>query len=961
VADPPAALLKALHGRYTLEREVGRGGMATVYLARDLKHARLVALKALRPEVAAAVGTERFLREIEIAARLQHPHILALLDSGRVEGGLYYTMPYVAGESLRARLDREPQLGIEEALRIAGEVAEALAYAHNQGVIHRDIKPGNILLESGEAGARVLVADFGIAQALTVAGGERLTATGVAIGTPAYMSPEQAAGSARLDGRSDLYSLGCLLFEMLVGEPPFTGPTVQAVLARHAAAPIPRLRTVRPTASEAVERVVTTALAKVPADRFPTASQFIAALSGASKPPASQRQPHARGRNIALVASAAALGLAGVLWRLFVVAAPERLDPERLVVYPLIISGGGERDASLAENVTDALREALNSTGYVKGIDGWYLLDERQRHNLRELSPERAGALARRQHAGSCVGGRLLIGDSVRVFLEFHDLAADSSLSRKLVFGPGVGAWSMGERAASEILPLLIPGGRWEDLTYLGNPSPAATTSFLQGERAYRRGRFTEAFEHYRNAVQADSTFALAGLKGAQAASWDGNVTKAKEELLRVAGTGDTKLPPRYARLARGFRSYLDFRADSAVREFRLALQLDPESAEAWAGLGEVYMHLLPRDSPLDSLAEAAFAEAHRLDPNFAAVFYHLLEIALRKGDARSAGRLMEQFRNAQPDSVPLQSADLMLRCVKNGPDAVHWRDATLRSPRVVLEAGRALTVAGLHQPDCAKAAWRAILAYDTTSPPSQINFRWGALFGLQSVLLAQGRYREAERLLEQDTVFNPTLRDELYILDAVAGADTGIDSRAAATANRLLKASGSASKDTSSTDLWYLGIWQAHRGRAAEARATGDTLAARAARSGDREESLLARSVLARAALTGGDSAGATKLLQELVPTTGRGALTWNPWESLGGERLLLAELRLARGEFAEAMRVARNFDAPAPVPYVLYLPASLRLRLRAARSLGDEGEARRVRARLVALGRRDLTGYDR
>ena len=971
VTDLLLPLRAALAGRYDVSRELGRGGMAIVYLARDLKHARPVAIKIIRAEIAATIGVERFLQEITFAARLQHPHILGVIDSASIEvapgvEAPFYIMPYADGESLRRRLVRERRLSLETALPIACQVASALAYAHSHGIIHRDIKPENILLEGGEA----VVADFGIARAISLAGDEYRTETGFVLGTAAYMSPEQAAGARELDGRTDIYALGCVVFEMLAGAPPFTAPTAAGVLAQHAVTAARPLKQLRAEIPDTVERAVGRALAKVPEDRFATAAEFADALAGTdsaavgrgglertfalsrvSELPERRRRLQPRRGRAAVLGGVVALGLAAVLWRLIVPTPP--LDPQRLVLYPLV-SGGEQRDANLAENVTDALRAALASTGYVKVVDGWPLLDERQRGNLRAVSPERARAIARSQRSGFCVAGKILGGDSVRLSLELQDLVEDSTVSRQFVFSQAAGAWSMGVQAARELLPLLIPAGRGVDLTSLGRLTPAATASFLQGERAYRRGRFKEALEHYRNAVLADSTFALAGLKGAQAASWDGRVTEARQ-LIRVALAGAGALSPRYAHFARGFQSYLNFQADSAVREFRLALQLDPESAEAWAGLGEVYTHLLPSDSPLDSLAEAAFSEANRLDPTFAAVFYHRVEIALRKGDAPSAERLMERLRNAQPDSVQLQSAELMLQCVKNGPGAVHWRVATLQSPRFVTEAARALAVGGLHQPNCAKAAWDAILTHDTTSPPSQINFRWGALFGLQSVLLAQGRYGEVERLLEQDTVFNPTLLDQLYILDAVAGADTAIDSRAAAAANRLLKAFGSAPKDMGTTDLWYLGIWQAHQGRAAEARAISDTLAARSA---DREDSLLARSIGARAALAGGDSAGAMRLLQGLVPTTGRGALTWNPWESLGGERMLLAQLRLARGEFAEAMRLARNFDAPAPIPYLIYLPASLTLRLRAARSLGDAGEARRVRARLVALGRPDLIG---
>src|SRR5436309_3375401 len=228
--DLLAVLRDALADRYAVERELGRGGMATVFLAEDLKHRRPVAIKVLHPELAAAVGAERFLREIEIAARLQHPHILPLYDSGAAGSLLYYVMPYVEGESLRDRLNREKQLGLEDAVRITTEVAGALAYAHSHGVVHRDIKPENILLSGGTA----VVADFGIARALSVAGeSQPLTQTGTVVGTPAYMSPEQATGSDQVGGRSDQYSLACVLYEMLVGEPPFTGATPQAVMARH--------------------------------------------------------------------------------------------------------------------------------------------------------------------------------------------------------------------------------------------------------------------------------------------------------------------------------------------------------------------------------------------------------------------------------------------------------------------------------------------------------------------------------------------------------------------------------------------------------------------------------------------------------------------------------------------------------------------------------------------------------
>jgi len=248
--------------------------MAIVYLAHDLRHSRDVAIKVLRPEFAMAVSAERFLREIQIEAQLKHPHILPLFDSGEADGLLYYVMPYVPGQSLQARLGRDPQLPVPEALRITGEVAEALSYAHGLGFVHRDVKPGNILLGQGHA----LLADFGIARAITELAGDRLTDSGMVVGTPEYMSPEQGAAHGRVDGRSDIYSLGCVLYQMLAGEPPFTGPTAQAVIARHMHESVRSLRVVRSTVPVHVEEAIQVALAKVPADRFNTVAEFVEAL-----------------------------------------------------------------------------------------------------------------------------------------------------------------------------------------------------------------------------------------------------------------------------------------------------------------------------------------------------------------------------------------------------------------------------------------------------------------------------------------------------------------------------------------------------------------------------------------------------------------------------------------------------------------------------------------------------------
>ncbi len=291
-------LMSAISDRYVFERELGRGGMATVMLARDLVQDRLVAVKILRPELAGALSHQRFLREMHLTAQLQHPHIVPLYDSGIADDVPFYVMPYVDGESLRARLDRQKQLPVPDAVRVATDIASALEYAHARGLVHRDIKPENVLLTGGHA----LLADFGVARAVTEAAEDRLTSTGLAVGTPAYMSPEQASGDRNVNARTDIYSLGCVLFEMLAGIPPFVGPTPQAVAARRLASNAPPLRELRPTASPALATTVARALERVPADRFSSAQDFATALDNAIANPMSTGRAPSGARAWRLVA-----------------------------------------------------------------------------------------------------------------------------------------------------------------------------------------------------------------------------------------------------------------------------------------------------------------------------------------------------------------------------------------------------------------------------------------------------------------------------------------------------------------------------------------------------------------------------------------------------------------------------------------------------------------------------------
>jgi serine/threonine-protein kinase len=385
--DLRTQLQDSLGTSYAIERELGRGGMATVFLARDLKHDRPVALKVLHPELSASLGAERFLREVRLAARLQHPHVLTVLDSGQAEvpGSpplLWFSMPFIRGESLRNRLDRETQLPVEDALRIAREAADALGYAHEEGFVHRDVKPENILL----SGSHALVADFGIARALHAGGDEKLTETGLTVGTPAYMSPEQASGQRELDPRTDLYSLGVVLYEMLAGETPFAAPTAQATIARRFMETPRPIRELRDTVPEAVERALQRALARTPADRFGSAAEFAAALAGASataatvpvaaapptgtsarptvapaEPAARRAAPFRRYRSVLILGIGFVLGLGvlfGWLRRHGDGDQPRDGSVKRLAVLPFENLGGPD-DEYFADGVTDEIRGKL--------------------------------------------------------------------------------------------------------------------------------------------------------------------------------------------------------------------------------------------------------------------------------------------------------------------------------------------------------------------------------------------------------------------------------------------------------------------------------------------------------------------------------------------------------------------------------------------------------------------------
>ena len=563
-------LRTALAERYRIEGELGRGGMAIVYSAQDLKHQRRVAIKLLRPEIAVALGAERFLREIRIAAGLQHPNILPLYDSGEAAGALYYVMPYVEGESLRDRLTREGQLPVAEALAIAAETGDALGYAHSHDVVHRDIKPENILLSGGHA----LVADFGIARAISAAGGDRVTETGIAVGTPAYMSPEQATGAAHLDGRADIYALGCVVYEMLAGTPPFTGPSAQAILARHTVDPVPPLRTLRPGVPSGVEGAVTRALAKIPADRFPTAAAFNEGLQGGGGSAPPKRSMWRWGA----VAAAVVIAAGGIGYGLLHRSAP----PPSIGVLPFRNLSPDPNDQAFSDGMAEELTAAF---GKVEG--------------MRVAAPTSAGTFrnstANPQEIGRALGvGTLVEGSVLRAGGRWRVVA------HLINARTGYDLWSdVYERDARDVfavqdeivraivgaLRVRLAGPVGTPLVRRATASPEAHELYLQGRYFYEqrsRAGLEKGMAFFQQAIAKDSGYALAyaGL----ADSYDflttfGYATPREMFPLAKAAAAraiqlDSTLPEAHTTL--GFIAlFYDWDWGTADREFRRALALD--------------------------------------------------------------------------------------------------------------------------------------------------------------------------------------------------------------------------------------------------------------------------------------------------------------------------------------------------------------------------------------------------
>lgn len=609
--DGPDQLPEVLEDRFVVEREIGRGGMATVFLAHDRKHDRPVAIKVLRRELAASVGPERFLREIRTAARLQHPHVVSLHDSGEAGGFLYYIMPYMQGESLRQRLDRERQLSRNEALRIIREVADALDHAHSRGVVHRDIKPENIYLSGGHA----LVMDFGIAHALAEsAGNGRITSGGLAIGTPAYMSPEQAAAQASVDGRADVYSLACVLYEMLTGHVPFMGTTSREILARHSIDPVPRLRASRPDLPLAIEAAVTKALSKAPSDRYAAAGAFAEACRQLS---AGHSKTWRRLAGLAapgVVATAALFTISNGRESTRLPVVVERAASPSVAILAFKSIGGDKADEALSDGISEEIAVTI---GRIPGL------------NVK--APRSSFSLRNRnltvQEIGRALEVRYLVDGSVQreaenLRIRVVLLAAfnDSVLWRQEYSRPlGEVFRTQDEIAraiASELSVKLAPGA-------VGSLARRSTRS-AEAHELYLRGRYffqrrdsvsmRKAREYFEGAIAVDSTFALAytGLSDTYShgsvfgyALPHRNMPKAKEYIDVALGL-DSMLVEAHS--SRAFiATFYDWDWPTAGRHFQRAMELDPGHASAYLWRG---WYLIATDSMARAIQSAEQALA---------------------------------------------------------------------------------------------------------------------------------------------------------------------------------------------------------------------------------------------------------------------------------------------------------------------------------------------------------------
>ncbi|MEO5871495.1 MAG: protein kinase [Gemmatimonadaceae bacterium] len=941
-----------LADRYRFEAELGRGAMGVVYRAHDLTLDRPVAIKMLHPSLTNEVGVSRFQSEIRIAAHLRHRNLIAVHESGEADGRLYYVMDYIGGETLRAHLQREKQLSNDEALRIVADVADALHVAHAQGIVHRDVKPENILLAEG----RACLLDFGLARIICDVDVQRLTASGLSVGTPHYLSPEQASAERTIGPKADQYALACVLYEMLVGEPPFTGPTASSIAIRHIAEPPPPMRPRRPSVTRNIEAAVRKAMQKVPADRFADVMAFVVAAKATTPvllsseeegqgPPGVVPQRRWWSRHPRIVAAA------GVALALSITAAAliprwmrvSSQDPKSIVIFPLhtgaSLSGGAPND--IGESASLLIGYRLEGTPGIQFSNAADHLDGAERTGQTDLTLERKRRIANSLGADRLIDGWVQQhGESLTVVLRLQttDGRTDPIQKGYTALASPADAPALALVALRTLLPAFLSPGRQVDQSALEQRNPAAIAAFLEGEREYRDSRFVEAVAHYAKAIERDSLLAVAALKASQASSWLNDMSDANE-FFAVAIQHVDLLPPRYATYAGALEHYLRGRGDSAVASARTLVTDDPRWTDAWFLLGEASFHLMPTLAGAESqmaLADSAFRAVRRLDPAFSPATHHLLDLAMQRADR---ARVDSFYPLVRPTLSPAEARwlDALVRCLRTGPASVDWRSLPSAGSRGAADwaVNLVFNPAGAA---CARAGFAAVIAMPSATPAEL----WGAVVATNASFIAAGRDEDAGRLLK--TPVASKVRAWALLFPDVAGG-----ARLVAEAKQKVDSLGTTFETLGSLQLWLLTSWYSRAGDSTTLARIAAVAAARRDSSHTHRDSLVASVASAHFAAARRDTAGALKILESLSPVAPYSDLLWNPWEAYAGERMLEAALLAGQGKYAEAIRSAARLDVPKPMINLVYLRQSLQLRERSARQLGDSVAAAGYRRQLA------------
>ena len=764
LSDTLARLRTALAGRYQLERELRGGAMSRVFVATESSLGRQVVIKVLPPELAASLSADRFRREIQLAAALQHPHIVPLLAAGEAADLLFFTMPLVEGESLQARLTRDGELPVVEATRILRDVADALSYAHRHGVVHRDIKPGNVLLSDGHA----LVTDFGVAKALDQSRRSSLTSTGLALGTPTYMAPEQAAADPHTDHRADIYALGALGYELLSGRPPFTAPTAQAVVAAHLTqAPTP-LAQLRPTVPPALAALVMRCLEKRPADRWQSAVEVLQTLDalgspgetasvGAAAPRAAPRWTRSVRRSApgAVVAILVAVLVGWLVLHRPREAAP--LDPDLVAVAPFDVPD--QRLALWREGLVDVLSRNLDGAGPIRTVPSTTVI----RRWSGRADPPSANELGRRTGAGLVVFGSLIGAgpDSARLTVTALDVAGGRPLAEIELRDA---ADRMDRLADSLTVRLLRELGRSRRIevfraTAMGSTSLPALKAFLRGEQWYRRASWDSALAAYGQAISLDSTFALALWRSGKVLGWqhssDDSVYLAQAMRAGALAHGlaprDSLLLTADSVLAEVNATVPRLRWSALQRLHALAEELTrryPDDAESWYVLGEARFHwgFPVAHTPAEALA--AFDRAIQQDSAFAPSYIHAVALGFWLGGPEVGHRYATRYLALQPSDASVGGIRLADQLLGRSPTpAEAARLIHHASPQALRDAWSAVA----QVPDSAETAValsRALAA----APPGDAAWLGPAdrQLRLGSALLYRGHVREAVRIIYQ-------------------------------------------------------------------------------------------------------------------------------------------------------------------------------------------------------------------